>query len=123
MGKILTTFEMRKILRTAITRKNKTLEKYQTLDSNEHNEQYAKNQLSGSDTCNSNDDNQATTENRDNGLSKTPANIKNETPRHDDFKREIVTQQSKAENFDNKIEKEQTKMTEEINELKDTFAR
>ena len=38
--------------------------------------------------------------------------------------REIVTQQSKAQkDFNNKIKKEQIKITEEINELKETFAR
>ena len=38
--------------------------------------------------------------------------------------RELVTQQSKAEkDFNSKNEKEQIKITEEINELKDIFAR
>ena len=33
--------------------------------------------------------------------------MKNFSPKHEDFKREIVTQQSKAQqDFDNKIEKE-----------------
>ena len=60
----------------------------------------------------------------DNGLYQIPTNIKNFSPKHEDFKREIVTQQSKAQkDFNNKIEKEQIKITEEINELKETFAR
>ena len=51
-------------------------------------------------------------------------NIKNVSPKHEDFKREIVTQQSKAQkDFNNKIEKEQIKMIDEINELKVTFAK
>ena len=38
--------------------------------------------------------------------------------------REIATQQSKAQkDFNNKIKKEQIKITEEINQLKETFAR
>ena len=50
--------------------------------------------------------------------------IKNVSPKHEDFKREIVTQQSEAQkDFNNKIEKEQIKITEEINELKEAFAR
>ena len=70
-----------------------------------------------------NDDNK-TTENRDSGLYKIPTNIKNVSPKHEDFKRETVTQQSKAQkDFNNKIEKEQIKIIEEINELKKKFAR
>ena len=65
-----------------------------------------------------------TTENTDNGLSVIPTNINNLSPKHENFKTEIVTQQSKAQkDFKNKIEKEQIKITEEMNELKDTFAR
>ena len=64
------------------------------------------------------------TENTDNGLYEIPTNIKNVSPKHEVFKREIVTQQSKVQkDFNNKIEKEQIKITEEINELKETFAR
>ena len=75
-------------------------------------------------TCNSNNDNKTATENTGNGLSEVPTNIKNVSPEYKDFKREIVTQQSKAQkDFNNKIEKEQIKITEEINELKETFAR
>ena len=71
-----------------------------------------------------NDDNKTTTENTDSGLYKIPTNIKNVSPKHEDFKRETVTQQSKAQkDFNNKIEKEQIKITEEINELKETYAR
>ena len=41
-----------------------------------------------------------------------------------DFDREIVTQWSKAQkSHNNKTEKEQIKITEEIIELKETFAR
>ena len=37
------------------------------------------------------------------------------SPKHEGFKKEIVTQQSKAQkDFHNKIEKEQIKITEEI---------
>ena len=64
------------------------------------------------------------TENTDNGLYEIPTNMKNVSPKHEVFKREIVTQQSKVQkDFNNKIEKEQIKITEEINELKETFAR
>ena len=71
-----------------------------------------------------NDDNKTATENTDNGLYEIPTNIKNVSPKHEVFKREIVTQQSKVQkDFNNKIEKEQIKITEEINELKETFAR
>ena len=71
-----------------------------------------------------NDDNKTTTENTDSGLYKIPTNIKNVSPKHEDFKRETVTQQSKAQkDFNNKIEKEQIKIIEEINELKQKFAR
>ena len=101
---------------------NNTLEKNQTSDNNEHNEQQEKNQLFSNDTCNSNDDNKTATENTDNGLYEIPTNIKNVSPKHEVFKREIVTQQSKVQkDFNNKIEKEQIKITEEINELKETF--
>ena len=76
------------------------------------------------DTCNSNDDNKTATENTSNGLYAIPASIKNVSPKHEDFKRETVTQQSRAQkNFNNKTEKEQIKITEEKNELKETFAR
>ena len=71
-----------------------------------------------------NDDHKTTTENTDNELYEIPTNIKNVSSKHEDFKREIVTQQSKAQkDFNNKIEKEQIKITEEVNELKETFAR
>ena len=107
----------RKDTRNKNHQQNNTLGKYPTSD----NEQQAKNQLFSNDTCNSNDDNKAATENTDNEI---PTNIKDVSPKHEDFKREIVTQQSKAQkDFSNKIEKEQTKITEEINELKETFAR
>ena len=77
-----------------------------------------KNQLFSNDTCNLNDDNKSAKENTDNRLYETPTNIKNVSPKHEDFKREIVTQQSKArKDFNNKIEKEQVKIGEEINEL------
>ena len=96
----------------------------QTSGNNKHNEQQAKNQLFSNDTCNSNDDNKTATENTDNGLYEIPTNIKNVSPKHEVFKREIVTQQSKVQkDFNNKIEKEQIKITEEVNELKETFAR
>ena len=122
MGKIIATFEMGKILRTRIT--SNTLGKNQTSENNEQNKQQAKNQVFSNDTCNSNDYNKTATENTDNGLYEIPINIKNVSPRHEDFKREIVTQQSQAQkDFNNKIEKEQIKITEEINELKETFAR
>ena len=77
-----------------------------------------KNQLFSNDTCNLNDDNKSAKENTDNRLYETATNIKNVSPKHEDFKREIVTQQSKArKDFNNKIEKEQVKIGEEINEL------
>ena len=77
-----------------------------------------KNQLFSNDTCNLNDDNKSAKENTDNRLYETPTIIKNVSPKHEDFKREIVTQQSKArKEFNNKIEKEQIKAAEEINEL------
>ena len=101
---------------------NNTLEKNQTSDNNEHNEQYAKNQLFSNNTCNSNDDNKTATENTDNGLYEIPTNTKSVSPKHEGFKREIINEQSKAQkDFNNKIEKEQIKITEEINELKETF--
>ena len=122
MGKILTTFELGKILRTRITTKIIFLKKNQISDNNEHNEQPAKNQLFSKDTCNSNDDNKTATENAGNGLYEIPTYKKNASSKHKDFKREIVTQQSKAQKvFNNKIE--QIKITEDINELKKTFAR
>ena len=41
-----------------------------------------------------------------NGLSKIPSNIKNVSPKHEDFKREVLTQQSKAQkNFNNNLKK------------------
>ena len=130
MGKILSTFEMGKILRTRITSKIISLKKNQTSYNNEHNEQHAKNQLFSNDTCNSNDDNKTATENADNVLYEIPTYKKNASSKHKDFKREIVTQQSKAQKvFNYKIEqikiteKEPIKTTEEINELKETFAR
>ena len=59
-----------------------------------------------------------TTENTDNRLSEISTNIKNVSPKHENFKREIVTQQSKPQNdLNNKIEKEQIQITEEMNEL------
>ena len=71
-----------------------------------------------------NDGNKTATENRDNESYEIPTNIKNVSPKHEDFKGEIVSQQSKAQkDFNNKIEKEQIKMTEKIYELKETFAR
>ena len=103
---------------------NNTLEKNQISDNNKHNEQQEKNQPFSNDTCNLNDDHKTTTENTDNELYEIPTNIKNVSSKHEDFKREIVTQQSKAQkDFNNKIEKEQIKITEEVNELKETFAR
>ena len=46
-------------------------------------------------------------QNTDKGLYKIPTDIKNVSPRHEDFKREIVTQQSKAQkDLNSKIEKE-----------------
>ena len=79
-----------------------------------------KNQLFLNDTCNSNDNNKTTTENKDNRLSKIPTNINNVSSKREDFKRQIVTRQSKAQkDFNNKIEKEQIKIMEEINELKE----
>ena len=130
MGKIRTTFEMGKILRTRITTKKIFLKKNQISDNNEHNEQQAKNQLFSNDTCNSNDDNKTATENAGNGLYEIPTYKKNASSKHKDFKREVVTQQSKAQKvFSNKIEqikiteKESIKITEDINELKKTFAR
>ena len=103
---------------------NNTLGKNQTSDNNKYNEQQAKNQLFSNDTCNSNDDNKATTENTNNGLYEIPTNIKNVSPKYEDFKRDIVTQQNKArKDFNKKIEKEQIKITEQINELKEIFTR
>ena len=97
---------------------NNTLGKNQTSDNNKHNEQQAKNQLFSNDTWNSNDGNKTAIENTDNGLYEIPTNIKNVSAKHEDFKREIVTQQSKVQKyFNNKIEKEQIKITEEVNEL------
>ena len=79
-----------------------------------------KNQLFSTDTCNSNDDNKTATENKDNRLSKIPTNTNNVSSKHENFKRDIVTRQSKAQkDFNNKIEKEQIRITEEINELKE----
>ena len=75
---------------------NNTLEKNQTSDNNEHNEQQEKNQLFSNDTCNSNDDNKTARENTDNnGLYETATDIKNASPKHGNFRGEIVTQQSK----------------------------
>ena len=122
MDKIIATLEMGKIIRTRII--SNTLGKNQTSENNEQNKQEAKNQLFSSDMRNSNDYNKTATENTDNGLYEIPINIKNVSSRHEDFKREIVTQQPKAQKeFNNKIEKEQIKIAEEINELKETFAR
>ena len=78
------------------------------------------------DTYNLNDNNKTATENKDNGLYEIPTNIKNASPKHEDSKREIVTQQSKEQkDFNNKIKKKakQMKIKEKINELKETFAR
>ena len=103
---------------------NNTLKKNQTSDNNKRKEQQAKNQLLSNDTCDSNNDNKAATENTDSGLYEIPTNIKNVSTKHEDFKKEVVTQQSKAKkDFNNKIEKEQIKITQETNELKETFAR
>ena len=77
MGKIRTTFEIGKILRTGITRNN-ALKKNQTSDNNKHNEEQAKIHLFSNDTWRSNDDNKTTTENKDNGLSEIPTNILSE---------------------------------------------
>ena len=100
---------------------NNTLEKNQTSGNNEHN---VIQKLFSNDTRILNDDNKTATENRDNGLYEIPTNIKNVSPKHEDFKREIVSQQSKAQkDFNSKVEKEQIKITEKINELKQTFAR
>ena len=75
------------------------------------------------DACNSNVDSKTTTESTNNGVSKITTNIKNVSPKHDDFKRDIVAQQSKAQKgHNNKIEKEQIKITEELIELKETVA-
>ena len=47
-------------------------------------------------------------QNTDKGLSKIPTDIKNVSLKLEDFKREIVTQQSKAQkDLNSKIEKEQ----------------
>lgn len=47
-------------------------------------------------------------QNTDNGLSKIPADIKNALHKHEDFRREIVTQQPNAQkDFNNKVRKEQ----------------
>ena len=73
-----------------------------------------------------NNNNKTATENKDNGLYEIPTNIKNASPKHEDSKREIVTQQSKEQkDFNNKIKKKakQMKIKEKINELKETFAR
>ena len=101
-----------------------TLEKNQTSDNNEHNEQQEKNQLFSNNTCNSNGYNKTAIENTDKGSSEIPTGIKNVSPKHEDFKREIVTQQPEAQkDFNSKIEKEQMKITEEINELNKKFTR
>ena len=55
-----------------------------------------KNQLFSNNTCNSNNDNKTTTGHTDNRLSKIPTDINNVSPKHEGFKREIVTQQFKA---------------------------
>ena len=99
---------------------NNTLGKNQSSDNNEHNDQQAKNQLFSNNTCNSNDDNKTATENTDNGLSEIPTNIKNVSPKHEDFKNRSTEAQK---DFNNKIGKGQIKITEEVNELKETFAR
>ena len=53
-----------------------------------------------------NDNNKTATENKGNGLYEIPTNIKNASPKHEDSKREIVTQQSKEQkDFNNKIKK------------------
>ena len=52
-------------------------------------------QLFLDETCNSNDDNKTATENTGNMLYEIPTNIENISPKHEDFKREIFTQQSK----------------------------
>ena len=111
---------MGKKLRTRITSKIILLKKNQTSENNEQNDQQAKNQLFSNDTCNSNDDNKTATENTDNGLYEIPTNTKSVSPKHEDFKREIINEQSKAQkDFNNKIEKEQIKITEDINGLRE----
>ena len=53
-----------------------------------------------------NDGNKTATENTDNGLYEIPTNVKNVSPKHEDFERQIATRQSKAQkDFNNKIEK------------------
>ena len=103
---------------------NNTLGKNQTSDNNKHNEQQPKNQLFSDDTYNLNNGNKTRTENTDNRLYQIPTNIKDVSPKHESCKREVVTQQSKSlKDFNNKTEKEQIRITEEINELKERFAR
>ena len=71
-----------------------------------------------------NNGNKTRTENTDSRLYQIPTNIKDVSPKYENFKREVVTQQSKSlKDFNNKTEKEQIRITEEINELKERFAR
>ena len=69
-----------------------TLGKNQTSDNNKHNEQQAKNQLFSNGAYNWNDDNKTAIENTGSRLLlEIPTNIKNVSPKHEGFKREIVT--------------------------------
>ena len=67
------------------------MKKNQTSDNNEHNEQQKKNQLFLNNTCNLKGYNKTATENTDNGLSEIPTGTKNISPKHENFKREFVT--------------------------------
>ena len=56
---------------------------------------------------------------KENQFQRTPVIIKNYTSRPD-FKREIVTHQSKSQKvFNDKIEKEQLKLSEELNKIRE----
>ena len=68
-------------------------------------------------------DNKTITENVNNNPTTTSQVNKDPTIK-EDFKRQIVTQSSKNQReFNNKIEQEQIKLTEEINEIKETLTR
>ena len=62
--------------------------------------------------------------NQTTGYPKCQLNIKNVLPKYENFKRKIVTQRTKVQNeFNKEIEIERIEITEEKNELKETFAR
>ena len=74
-------------------------------------------------TCNLNNGNKRASKSTGNGLSGIPTNIKNVTPKHENFKKEIFTQQFKAQkDFGRKNEKEQISYGDKLTE-RDLFYR